>query len=100
MRDALLVSAAVSTMTLSALAALVLGTVSAWAAAPPGVPTAAPGELRAGQRAVVRTVFQGDSIEEFPAEIVGVLQGGRAEGDLILARATSSASPDSASRRG
>lgn len=48
-----------------------------------------PGDLKPGQHAVVRTVFQGDSIEEFPAEIVGVLQGGRAEGDLILARATS-----------
>lgn len=89
MRDALLVSAAVSTLTLSALTALLLGVVPAWAAAPPGVPTAAPRELHAGQRAVVRTVFQGDSIEEFPAEIVGVLEGGRAEGDLILARATS-----------
>jgi SpoIVB peptidase S55 len=53
------------------------------------VPTLAPGQLHAGQHAIVRTVFQGDSIEEFPADIVGVLTGGRAEGDMILARATS-----------
>src|SRR5215470_6867226 len=57
------------------------------AAAPP--PTLPPSALRAGQQAVVRTVFAGDSVESFPAEIVGVLPGGRAEGDLILARATS-----------
>ena len=50
--------------------------------------TLTPDQLRPGQRAIVRTVFQGDSVEEFPAEIVGVLPGGRAEGDLILARAT------------
>ncbi len=40
-----------------------------------------------GQRAIVRTVFAGDSVETFEAEIVGVMPGGRAEGDLILARA-------------
>ena len=38
---------------------------------------------------MVRTVFAGDSIESFDAEIVGVLQGGRAEGDLILAKPVS-----------
>jgi hypothetical protein len=38
---------------------------------------------------VVKTVFAGDRVEEFEAEIVGVLKGGRAEGDLILAKATS-----------
>jgi SpoIVB peptidase S55 len=53
------------------------------------VPTLAPDQLRPGQKAVVKTVFQGDRIEEFEAEIVGVLRGGRAEGDMILARATS-----------
>lgn len=46
-------------------------------------------ELSPGQRAVCRTVFQGRTVEEFELEIVGVLPGGRAEGDLILARATS-----------
>jgi hypothetical protein len=33
-------------------------------------------------------VFVGDSVEIFEAVIVGVVPGGRAEGDLILARAT------------
>ena len=54
-----------------------------------GPPTLAPEQLRPGDRAVVRTVFRGDSVEEFPAEIVGVLSGGRAEGQTIIARATS-----------
>ena len=53
------------------------------------VPTAPVSALRAGQKAVVRTVFAGDSVETFDAEIVGVVPGGRAEGDVILARATS-----------
>src|SRR5438093_6710480 len=47
------------------------------------------GALKPGQKAEVRTVFKGDSIESFEAEILGVLRGGRAEGDMILARATS-----------
>src|SRR5947207_15658702 len=55
-------------------------------AAPPL--TLPPSLLHAGQHAVVRTVFSGDSVETFEAVIVGVLPGGRAEGDLILARAT------------
>jgi len=58
-------------------------------AAVPGVPTLSPDQLRPGQKAVVRTVFAGDSSETFDAEIVGVVPGGRVEGDLILARATS-----------
>src|SRR5262245_38406702 len=53
------------------------------------VPTLPPEALRPGQKALVRTVFTGDSAETFEAEIVGVVPGGRAEGDLILARATS-----------
>lgn len=65
---------------------LTLTVAPGWAAGPETIP---PRDLHRGQQAIVRTVFQGDSIEEFPAEIVGVLQGGRAEGDLILARATS-----------
>jgi hypothetical protein len=52
------------------------------------VPTAPVSSLRPGQKAVVRTVFAGDSVETFEAEIVGVLPGGRAEGDMIIARAT------------
>ena len=56
-------------------------------AAPPL--TLAPEELRPGDRAIVRSVFRGDSIEEFPAEIVGVLSGGQVDGQTIIARATS-----------
>ena len=53
------------------------------------VPTLAPQDLHPGQKAVVKTVFEGVRVEDFEAEIVGVLKGGRAEGDMILARATS-----------
>jgi hypothetical protein len=51
--------------------------------------TLAPEQLMPGDQAVVRSVFRGDSIEEFPAEIVGVLSGGRVDGQTIIARATS-----------
>lgn len=57
-------------------------------AAVPVVPVMPVAEIRPGQAAVVRTVFAGDSIETFDAVIVGVLPGGRADGDVILARAT------------
>jgi len=57
--------------------------------APAQVPTLGVDQLRPGQKAVVRTVFQGSQIEEFEAVIVGVLHNGRADGDLVLARATS-----------
>lgn len=70
-------------LALAALPALLAGAARA------AEPTLPPEALRPGQRAVVRTVFAGDSIETFDAEIVGVLRGGRVEGDLILARATS-----------
>ena len=63
--------------------------VPALASAAPSVPTLPPSALRPGQLAVVRTVFAGDSVESFEAEILGVLPGGRSEGDMILARATS-----------
>src|SRR5690349_14042745 len=53
------------------------------------VPTAPVSAVRPGQKAIVRTVFAGDSVETFDAEILGVLPGGRSEGDMILARATS-----------
>ena len=58
-------------------------------AATPVVPTLPVSALRPGQHAIVRTVFAGDSIETFTADIVGVMSGGRADGDIILARATS-----------
>ncbi|MBI5711018.1 MAG: hypothetical protein HZC42_12070 [Candidatus Eisenbacteria bacterium] len=72
---------------LAAACAALLASAAALAA--PAVPVLAPDRLQPGQKAIVRTVFRGDSIEEVPAEIVGVLKGGRAEGDMILARATS-----------
>jgi SpoIVB peptidase S55 len=68
---------------------LFLLAASAAAAAPAGIPTLGVDQLRPGQKAVVKTVFVGDRVEDFDAEIVGVLKGGRAEGDMILARATS-----------
>ncbi len=65
------------------LFALALSAVSA------NVPTLPPSALRPGQPAVVRTVFAGDSIETFDAVILGVMDGGRSDGKIILARATS-----------
>ncbi|MBI1796004.1 MAG: hypothetical protein HYR74_03020, partial [Candidatus Eisenbacteria bacterium] len=53
------------------------------------VATLAPDQLRPGQKAVVKTVFEGTKVEDFEAEIVGVVKGGRTEGDMIIARATS-----------
>lgn len=68
-------------------------------ALPPGIPVASAvspvvpiltsDRLEPGMKARVRTVFEGEKIEEFDAEIVGVLKGGRADGDQIIARATS-----------
>src|SRR5580765_4235007 len=52
------------------------------------VPTLPVDQLHAGEKAVVRLVFVVSLIDSFDAEIVCVLQGGRAEGDMILARAT------------
>ncbi len=49
--------------------------------------TLAPDQLKPGDRAIVRTVFQGTKIEEFEAEIVGVFRAGRTAGDMILGRA-------------
>lgn len=66
---------------------LIAGCSTAWAA--PSVPTSPPDQVHPGQKAVVRTVFEGSRVESFDAEIVGVLPGGRAEGDMIVARATS-----------
>src|SRR5947207_4785513 len=62
---------------------------AAAAAATAAVPTLDVEGIHAGQKAVVKTVFEGDKVEEFDAEIVGVLHSGRVEGDMILARATS-----------
>src|SRR5262249_27468493 len=34
------------------------------------------------------TVFEGHTLEDFDLEVVGVVKGGKADGDMILARAT------------
>src|SRR5690349_7735844 len=44
-------------------------------------------EIKPGMKATGRTVFTGRTIETFDLEIVGVVPGGKAEGDMILARA-------------
>ena len=59
------------------------------AAAASPVPTLSPDALRPGQKAVVKTAVEGGVVEDVDAEIVAVMKGGRAEGDLILAKATS-----------
>ena len=69
--------------------ALLLSALALACPAAAAVPTTAPDALRPGQKAVVKTVFEGNRIEDFDAEIVAVVKGGRAEGDMILARATS-----------
>lgn len=71
------------------LASALLFAAGASRAAVPVVPVMPVADVRPGQAAIVRTVFAGDSIEAFDAEILGVLPGGRAGGDVILARATS-----------
>jgi hypothetical protein len=68
---------------------LVLALLSSPASPAERTPTLGLDDLHPGQKAVVKTVFEGDRVEDFDAEIVGVLKGGRTEGDMILARATS-----------
>ena len=53
------------------------------------VPTLSADSLRAGDVAEVHTVFAGSRIESFDAVILGVMDIGRTEGRMILARATS-----------
>jgi hypothetical protein len=87
-RPPLLMCRAVNrTFLVAALATMLAGGASS--AAVPVVPVMPVADVRPGQQATVRTVFAGDSIETFEAIILGVLPGGRADGDIILARATS-----------
>ncbi|MCA9726590.1 MAG: hypothetical protein KC729_02840 [Candidatus Eisenbacteria bacterium] len=58
----------------------------AWSADHPG-PFLPIDEVQVGMHGVGRTVFQGDTIEEFDVEILGVLRNTRPQGDLILFRA-------------
>ena len=68
-----------------------LAALAAGAATRASVPTLPPSELHAGQRAIVHTVFTGTQVDSFEAVIVGVMEGGRAEGTTIVARATTPA---------
>jgi hypothetical protein len=68
---------------------LIVGACLLPASARCGVPTLPADSLRAGDAAVVRTVFAGTRIESFDAVILGVMDIGRTEGRMILARATS-----------
>ena len=52
-------------------------------------PPLSPEALHPGQRAIVKTVFQGSAIDSFEAEILGTLDSGRSAGIMVLARATS-----------
>jgi hypothetical protein len=52
-----------------------------------GTPIFPVGEIRPGQKGVGRTVFEGDKVEEFQVEILGVLKNALApKHDIILAR--------------
>jgi hypothetical protein len=70
-----------------ALAAVCAAPLPARAAA--RVPTLPVDALRPGQTAVVRTVFEGTAVDTFSCVLLGVLHSGRADGDMILARALS-----------
>ena len=75
------------------LLAFTVAPLAPYAAAPAAAATLDPhrfipvDEIHAGQHAVGRTVFEGRKVEEFELEIVGVVKGGKADGDMILARA-------------
>src|SRR5215467_618987 len=59
------------------------GAVSAFAQTPQFMSV---DEIRPGMKGVGKTVFQGTAIEEFQAEILGVLKNYGPKQDLILAR--------------
>lgn len=69
---------------LALLCCLQLGTVSA-----ANIPLVPIRDLKPGMQGVGKTVFQGDTIEEFPVEIIGVT-GSEATGHKILVRLSGS----------
>jgi hypothetical protein len=86
-----------STLSLGALSLLVAGLIGAGSAAQQAAQPQAPpegrvetmplAEVRPGMEGIVRTVFEGDRVEEFRAEIVSVMTGFLGpHQDLILAR--------------
>ncbi|MDR7612050.1 MAG: SpoIVB peptidase S55 domain-containing protein [Armatimonadota bacterium] len=59
------------------VAAVVLAPALATRAAPPGIPPIMPlAEVKPGMRGIGRTVIQGQKIEEFSIEVIGILRGG------------------------
>lgn len=74
------------------LAALLVAALAPAPAAPaPAAPAARPyplSEVRPGLLVEAHTVFQGERVETFGLEVLGVLEQGAAQGALILARAT------------
>ena len=59
------------------LLAVVLTPLMGWAQSKPALPAIMPlREIKPGMRGIGRTVIQGQKIEEFDIEIIGILQGG------------------------
>ncbi len=57
--------------------AVLLTPLAGWAQSKPGIPPIMPlREIRPGMHGIGRTVIQGQKIEEFDIEIIGILQGG------------------------
>lgn len=69
-----------------ALAALVFTAIAGLPQAGAAVPVFPLKDVRAGMRAVGRTVFNGDKVEDFQAEILGVLENTGPRQSIILAR--------------
>jgi len=87
--DAMLESAAVTPRSWSRVAALVC-TAALAAQARAEVPATLPvADVHPGDRAVVRTVFEGATVDSFEAVILGTLDAGRSAGTTIYARSTS-----------
>jgi len=70
----------------SGLAALILPLAVFAGGSAAGPATLAPEEIRPGMRGTALTVFSGLEPRSFPVELLGVLEGNRAKGDLILFR--------------
>src|SRR5256712_11353371 len=59
------------------LLAVVLTPLVGWAQSKPALPAIMPQrEIKPGMRGIGRTVIQGQKIEEFDIEVIGILQGG------------------------
>jgi hypothetical protein len=67
-------------------ALLIFTTVTLWGQSPRNTRFMSVDEIRPGMKGVGRTVFEGTVIQEFQAEIMGVLKNVQPKQDLILAR--------------